>query len=121
MAAVISLPSYPAGWVLISTNVLGITIAAGQGYPIKPIRMVASGFGGGSGFTARSLAQEISGPLSQSVIAENRSGVIPGDIVSKAPADGHSILASRTSPLLAVNLLCSSHSTTTQNEVPMYS
>ena len=45
-----------------------------QAFPAKPIRIVAAEVGGASDFTARLVAQGISGPLGESVIVENRGG-----------------------------------------------
>ncbi len=66
--------------------------ATGQEYPNKPLRFIASGIGGGSDFTARLIGQGISGPLGQSVIVENRGGVLQGEIVAKSPPDGYTVL-----------------------------
>ena len=64
----------------------------GQDYPNKPIRIVTAAAGGGSDFTARQLAQGISGPLGQPVIVDNRpQGFIAVDVVSKAPSDGYTL------------------------------
>jgi tripartite-type tricarboxylate transporter receptor subunit TctC len=69
------------------------SIANGQGLTSKPIRIVTSEAGGGSDFTARQLARGISASLGQNVIVENRpSGVIPGEVVSKATPNGHTLL-----------------------------
>lgn len=68
-------------------------LAPGQDYPGKPIRLISPGPGGGADFVARYLAQGISGPLGQQVVVENRpAGVIPGQVVSKAPPDGYTIM-----------------------------
>ncbi len=67
---------------------------SGQAYPYKPIRIVTSPVGGGNDFMARTIAQEISGPLGQAVIVENRAGgVVPGDIVAKSVPDGYTLLS----------------------------
>ena len=63
-----------------------------QEYPSKPIRIITSALGGGSDFVSRLVAQGISGPLGQPVLVENRSGVIPGEMVSRSPPDGHTLL-----------------------------
>jgi tripartite-type tricarboxylate transporter receptor subunit TctC len=64
-----------------------------QAYPQKPIRIVTAGVGGGSDFVSRVIAQAISGPLGQQVIVDNRpSGVIPGEVASKAAPDGYTLL-----------------------------
>jgi tripartite-type tricarboxylate transporter receptor subunit TctC len=55
--------------------------------------MVASAPGGSPDFQARVIAPALSASLSQQVIIDNRSsGVIPGEIVSKAPSDGYTLL-----------------------------
>lgn len=86
------------GMLLIGMMVVGAGVAYGQAYPNKPIRIVTSGLGGGSDFTARLIAQGISGPLGQPVIVDNRaSGIIPAIIVSKAPPDGYTLLVAGSS------------------------
>ena len=73
--------------------VLGADVISAQDYPNKPIRLVTSAAGGGSDFTARRVAQGISGSLGQQVIVDNRpTGVIPAEIVSKALPDGYTLL-----------------------------
>ena len=68
--------------------------AQSQAYPTKYIRIVTAGVGGGNDWLARLIAQGITGPLGQPVIVENRGGgVIPGEVVSRAPADGYTLLA----------------------------
>jgi len=66
---------------------------SGQAYPNKPIRIVTSGVGGAVDVVTRLIAQGISGPLGQPVVVENRGGgVIAPETVSKAPADGYTLL-----------------------------
>ncbi len=73
--------------------VLGTQAAYGQLQPNKPIRLVTSGIGGGTDFTARQLGSGLTAILGQPVIVENRgSSVVPGDVVSKALSDGHTLL-----------------------------
>jgi tripartite-type tricarboxylate transporter receptor subunit TctC len=67
--------------------------AHGQLQSNKPIRLVTSGIGGGTDFAARVLANGLAARLGQPVIVENRgSSVVPGDVVSKASPDGHTLL-----------------------------
>ncbi len=74
-------------------SMLSATIAHGQAYPTKPIRIVTSDVGGGNDFIVRLIAPEMTAHLGQSVVIENRpSGVIPGSIVSKATPDGYTVL-----------------------------
>ena len=68
--------------------VLGAGAAFAQSYPTKTIRIITSAAGGGSDFTARVIAQGISGPLGQQVIVENRpGGPFPG-VPNSTPAFG---------------------------------
>jgi tripartite-type tricarboxylate transporter receptor subunit TctC len=78
----------------------GIAIAAmlpacvaAQGYPVKPIRIITAGVGGGNDWVSRVIAQGISPALGQQVVVENRGGgPIPGEIVSRAAPDGYTVL-----------------------------
>ena len=84
---------------------LGAGAVFGQNYPNKPIRIVTSEAGGGNDLQARLVAQGLTGALGEQVIVENRpSGIIPGDIVSKAQPNGYTLLlynnALWTGPLL---------------------
>src|SRR5262245_35847052 len=70
----------------------------GQDYPSKPVRIVTGGAGGGSDFTARQIAQGITGPLGQAVVVENRgAGPIIGDFLTKAPPDGYGLAVTGSS------------------------
>ena len=67
--------------------------AHAQLQPNKPVRLVTSGVGGGTDLMARLLATGLTASLGQPVIVENRgSSVVPGDVVSKALPDGHTLL-----------------------------
>ncbi len=76
--------------------VLGIAATGAvcaQSYPVKPIRIVTSEAGGGNDIVARLVGQQLASGLGQSVVVENRpAGVIPGEIVSRAQADGYTML-----------------------------
>ncbi|MBR0662549.1 Bug family tripartite tricarboxylate transporter substrate binding protein [Neoroseomonas oryzicola] len=76
------------------------------GSPNRPIRFVVPFVAGGStDVAARIIADRMGETLGQPVIVENRGGSggnIGGDIVAKAPPDGHTILMSVTG-LLATN------------------
>jgi tripartite-type tricarboxylate transporter receptor subunit TctC len=78
---------------------LGITShhALGQGYPVKPIRMLfGSTAGSGAGdMSARLLAQKMGEILGQNVVVENRPGAggsIADEAAVRAPADGYTLL-----------------------------
>ena len=77
----------------VGTMLLGAGVVSGQEFPNKPIRVITSEVGGGNDLLARLVAQAISGPLGQPVAVDNRpGGITPGEIVSKAPPDGYTLL-----------------------------
>ncbi len=76
----------------VSLMVLGASLACGQSYPTKPIRIVTAAPGSNNDWGARIVAQELSGSLPQQVIVDNRGGFITMEIVSKAPPDGYTLL-----------------------------
>ena len=77
----------------VATMVLGTSVVSGQGYPNKPIRIVAGAAGASTDFTGRLIAQGISGPLGQPVIVENRASGNPRrEIVATASPDGYTLL-----------------------------
>ena len=87
------LPSrFVAGILSIGLMVPGTAVVFGQTYPSKPIRIVTGSVGGGSDFASRQIGQEISGPLGQPVIVENRASLIATETVARAPPDGYTLL-----------------------------
>lgn len=74
--------------------VLGAGAASGQNYPVKPVRVVSIGAGGGGDIAARLIAQRLSASLGRQVIVDNRGGgLLAGEIVAKAPPDGYTLLS----------------------------
>ncbi len=68
-------------------------VACAQEFPSRPLRIVASEAGGGGDFAARLIAQGLTASLGKPVVVENHGGgVIAGEIVAKAAADGHTLL-----------------------------
>jgi tripartite-type tricarboxylate transporter receptor subunit TctC len=70
--------------------------AAAQAYPSRPVRVVIPFPPGGTLDTVgRMLAQKLTEQTGQNFLVENRpggNGVIGGDAVAKAPADGYTLL-----------------------------
>src|SRR5262245_32645287 len=91
------LPShFVLGFSLMVLMGLGFDVT-GQDYPNKPIRIVTAAAGGGSDGTARQIAQGITSPLGQPVIVDNRQSILTGEIASKAPPDGYTLLVNGNS------------------------
>ncbi len=87
---------------MVALAVAAIALASGaaraQTFPSKPVRIVV-GFapGGNTDVVSRILAQRLGEMWGQNVIVDNRpgaSGMIAGEIVAKAPPDGHTLLVS---------------------------
>ncbi len=79
----------------VGTMVVGATTVYGQNYPHKPIRIVTAEPGGGGDIVARLIASGLSSSMGQQVIVDNRqAGLIAGQIVSRAPPDGYTLLVS---------------------------
>ena len=76
---------------------LGASAASAQAYPSKPIRwLVPYPAGGGSDFLARTIGQQLSTQIGQSVVVENKPGgntAIAASDVARAPADGYTMLS----------------------------
>ncbi|SEA40162.1 tripartite tricarboxylate transporter substrate binding protein [Variovorax sp. YR216] len=86
-------------FIRAALGALALAATAGafaQAYPSKPIKMVIPFPPGGTlDFVGRLLAQKLSDQMGQPFVVENRAGgngVIGGDVVAKAPADGYTLL-----------------------------
>jgi tripartite-type tricarboxylate transporter receptor subunit TctC len=82
-----------------------VSVAAGQGYPAKPVRLVI-GFapGGGADLLARMIAPKLGETLGQTIVIDNRPGAggnIGVEHVVKSAPDGYTLLMG--SPVLAIN------------------
>ncbi|MBP6898690.1 MAG: tripartite tricarboxylate transporter substrate binding protein [Burkholderiaceae bacterium] len=91
-----------AALALLAATALAGGVAPAQAqapaWPSKPIRLVVN-FppGGAADQLARALAQPLQEVLGQPVTVDNRGGAggnVGGDVVAKAPADGHTLLFS---------------------------
>jgi tripartite-type tricarboxylate transporter receptor subunit TctC len=99
---------------IILTAMLGLlapqTVA--QPYPSKTIRLIVPyAAGGATDIVARAIAQQISGPLGQQVIVDNKPGgakQIGTELVAHSPPDGYTLLmvpaTSATNPYLYAKL-----------------
>ncbi|KRD16670.1 twin-arginine translocation pathway signal [Acidovorax sp. Root267] len=81
----------------LGTATLAMTASSfAQAYPTKPVRVVIPFPPGGTLDTVgRQLAQKLGEQMGQNFIVENKpggNGVIGGDVVAKAPADGYTLL-----------------------------
>jgi tripartite-type tricarboxylate transporter receptor subunit TctC len=79
-------------WILLPMA----TLAWGQPWPVKPVRMIVNANAGGStDVMARSLSSELSDTLGQQVIVDNRAGAGGGigiELVARSAADGYTLL-----------------------------
>jgi tripartite-type tricarboxylate transporter receptor subunit TctC len=84
----------------------GLSPAAAQDYPNRPIRMiVAFAAGGTSDFVARLIADKAKGALGQNIVVENKpgaNGAIGADYVGKSEPDGYTVFFS-TAGAIAIN------------------
>ena len=73
-------------------------------YPVKPVRMIVPiASGGSTDVASRIVAQKLTERWSQQVIVDHRPGAggnIGTEIVSRAPADGYTLLATSPGPIV---------------------
>ena len=91
--------------ILVAIALLIAGAVNAQTFPSKPLRIIVP-FppGGASDVTSRILGEQISKPLGQPVLVENRPGagaVIGYDLAAKAAPDGHTLLI--TFPSFVIN------------------
>ena len=90
--------------VLLSLTLAPVAGASAE-YPEKPIRLVVPFPPGGvTDVVARLMAERLSAEFGQQVVVDNKTGaggVIAGEIVAKAPADGYTLLL--TTPNHTIN------------------
>ena len=91
---------------VLSRLLLGVVLATGLSatdgvtqvakYPDRPVKIfVGFAAGGGTDVAARILAQKLTDAFGQTVVVENRpgaSGMIAAEAVTKAPADGYTLM-----------------------------
>jgi len=96
-------------FLLIGLALCFATSAQAQGYPDRPIRLIAPFPAGGlADVLARAVGDEMSKSLGQPVIVENRAGAggnTGADAVAKAAPDGYTLLMSSAGILTANQFL----------------
>ena len=99
-------------WKTLAVTLMAAAgLAHAQGYPNKPVRLVA-GFpaGGGVDATARAYAQKLSDYWGQPVVVENRAGangMVGAESVARAAKDGYTLFLSTPSEVALNPLLYS--------------
>jgi tripartite-type tricarboxylate transporter receptor subunit TctC len=87
---------------------LATTGAFGQAYPTQPIKVIVPYTPGtGMDTIARVTGTKLSARLGQPVVVENRpgaSGNIGAALVAKSPADGHTLMVSANTMLMAASI-----------------
>ena len=82
-----------SGAIIGAVLLLFAPVLPAQNYPVKPVRMVVGGVGGGSDFVARLIAPALATGLGQPLIVDKRGGgVYAAEIVATAPPDGYTLL-----------------------------
>jgi tripartite-type tricarboxylate transporter receptor subunit TctC len=81
---------------ILCSQVAFVQNAAAQTFPSKTIKIIVPfGAGGVADLTARAISQKLSESLGQSVVVENKpgaGGVVAGNTLINAEADGHTLL-----------------------------
>jgi len=80
---------------VLAGMMLGAMLAVAQTFPVKPVRIVTAEPGGGNDLAARLLAQGLTSAFRQQVLVEAKggaSGALAAQAVSKAAADGYTLL-----------------------------
>lgn len=78
------------------------SVASAQAYPSKPVRVIVpfAGGGGTPDSVGRIMAQALGTQMGQTFLVDNRpgaNGVIGGELLAKAPADGYTLMIVSTS------------------------
>src|SRR6185437_9172977 len=97
--------------LLVALLVGGATVqnATAQPFPSKPIRIVVPfGPGGFADITMRLVGQKLSERIGQQVVIENRpsaGGIVAGNAVTAAPADGYTLFVMASGIALSKSLI----------------
>jgi tripartite-type tricarboxylate transporter receptor subunit TctC len=92
--------------LLVLAAALGVSSAAAQQYPTKPVKIVVAFTAGGTtDIMARMLAQKLAEKFKQPFVIENKPGAggnLGTETVVRAPADGYTLIINSVGPM-AVN------------------
>jgi tripartite-type tricarboxylate transporter receptor subunit TctC len=92
--------------LLVLAAALGVSSAAAQQYPTKPVKIVVAFTAGGTtDIMARMLAQKLTEKFKQPFVIENKPGAggnLGTETVVRAPADGYTLIINSVGPM-AVN------------------
>lgn len=102
---------------------LPLAASAQTAFPTKPLRIVVPNApGGAADLTARAVGQKISEALGQPVVIDNKpgaGGVVAGDAVAKAAADGHTLLLISSGTAVSASLFKSLPFDTVKDFIPV--
>lgn len=96
---------------LLTTTLVWIlsSVALAQDYPRKPVHMIVPFSAGGNvDVTARIIAEQLAQSLHQPFVVENKpgaGGMVAGDYVARAAADGYTLLVGSNSGLVLAPLI----------------
>jgi tripartite-type tricarboxylate transporter receptor subunit TctC len=83
-------------YVILISGVLACSVFSGlsaaQSYPVRPVRVITAGHGGGLDTVLRTIGNGISGPLGEPIVVENRPSItFPQDRVANGAPDGYTL------------------------------
>jgi tripartite-type tricarboxylate transporter receptor subunit TctC len=90
--------------VVVGLAVLGSAVAAAQGYPVRPVRVIVPfPAGGGTDIMARTLAEKLARRFGQQFVVDNRSGAggaLGTELAAKSAPDGYTLIMNSSSALV---------------------
>ena len=87
--------TYPLTLLCACLLSLASSLAPAQAYPVKPVRILTCEAGGTCDLSARVVAQALTERFGHQMVVENRgaaSGLVAVQALTKAPADGYTLL-----------------------------
>jgi tripartite-type tricarboxylate transporter receptor subunit TctC len=104
MTTIMRAVSLGAGMIGLLASAMMTSLASAQSFPDHPIRVVIPyAPGGGTDIIFRTIAPEAGARLGQTIVVDNRPGgssIIGTSLVSRAPADGYTLLATDSAILI---------------------